>query len=134
MTIFTPAQASEPPTVAELEDSLRATEAAFAQTMADRDLDAFATFLAEDAIFSTPHRVLRGRAEIVEGWKSLYEGPEAPFSWTPDRVHVLEDGTIGGSTGPVHDPAGNVLGHFVSTWRRQPDGSWKIILDLAPGE
>lgn len=115
-------------TTTELEESLRAVETAFAKTMADRDLEAFATFIAEDAVFSTSRQVLRGRSEIVEGWSSLFEGPDAPFSWRPERVHVLEDGSMGGTAGPVIDAAGNTVGYFVSTWIRR-NGAWRVILD-----
>lgn len=126
------AAASDAPSVAEIEDSLRATETAFAKTMEDRDFDAFATFLSENAIFSTPRGELRGRSQILEGWRPLYEAETPPFSWRPERVHVLDGGKLGGTTGPVIDPEGNVIGQFVSTWARQPDGSWKIVLDMAP--
>ncbi len=131
ITMTLPASAHDP---AALEDSLRATETAFAATMADRDLEAFSSFLAEDAIFSSPRNLLRGREAIVEGWRPFFDGPDAPFSWKPARVHVLDDGTIGGTTGPVFNPAGETVGHFVSTWKRQSDGTWKIILDLSPGD
>lgn len=114
------------------ESSLEAAETAFARTMAERNLEAFADFLDEEAIFSGPGSVFRGRDSIVEAWRPYFQSPQAPFSWRPERVHVLTDGSIGGTTGPVFDPQGNVVGQFVSTWRRDPSGAWKIILDMAP--
>src|SRR5947208_119311 len=39
---------------AELQEQVRATERAFAKTMADRDHAAFVSFLAPEAIFLTP--------------------------------------------------------------------------------
>lgn len=120
------------PTIAELEQSLRATETAFAQTMADRDLEAFASFIAEDAVFSGAAGALRGRDAIVDSWSRFFEDPEAPFSWRPERVFVTGDRRMGGTTGPVHDPSGKVIGQFVSTWQMQGDGTWKVVLDLAP--
>lgn len=115
-----------------LEESLRRTETAFAQTMADRDLEAFASFLEEGAVFSSPQGTSKGKDAILEEWSRYFEEDTAPFSWRPERVFVSPDGTLGGTTGPVMDAAGNVGGQFVSTWRRQPDGRWKIILDMAP--
>lgn len=126
------AGASEGDVAMDLEGSLRQAELAFALTMAERDLEAFASFVDEDAIFSTPVRVLRGRDAIVEGWSRFFESPEAPFSWRPERVHVPEGASLGGTTGPVFDPAGAVVGQFVSTWRRDASGEWRIILDIAP--
>jgi hypothetical protein len=44
-------------------------------------------------------------------------------------VQVLESGTLGISSGPVRDPAGNRVGTFNSVWRLEADGKWKIIFD-----
>ena len=107
---------------------VRAREAAFAKTMADRDHVAFATFVAEDAVF-LGRGVLRGRRAVAEGWKPLFEGPKAPFSWQPDRVEVTSSGTLAVSTGPVFDPDGKRTGTFNSTWRLDRDGEWRVVLD-----
>ena len=61
---------------------VRAREIAFAKSMADRDLAAFATFVSEEAVFLAA-TVLRGRDAVIEGWKPFFDGPEAPFSWAP---------------------------------------------------
>jgi ketosteroid isomerase-like protein len=116
-------------TNAERQARVRDTERAFAKTMADRDHAAFVSFVSAEAIFWGRDRILRGRKEIAEGWKPLYEGPQAPFSWEPENVEVLDSGTIALSSGPVHDPKGNRVGTFNSVWRRGADGKWKVILD-----
>lgn len=108
---------------------VRATEHAFAATMASRDVVAFGSFIAEDAVFLGSKEALRGREQIVAGWKPRFEGPRAPFSWTPERVEVIASGDLAVSTGPVHDPEGRRVGTFTSTWRREPDGRWRIVLD-----
>ncbi len=105
------------------------TERAFAKTMADRDHAAFTSFLADDAIFFSDPQVLRGKQAVADGWKPLYQTPRAPFSWEPDRVEVLDSGTLALSSGPVRDPQGTRIGTFNSVWRRQPDGEWKIVFD-----
>jgi ketosteroid isomerase-like protein len=114
--------------VATLADEVRLTERAFAKTMADRDHAAFASFLSDEAVF-LGRTVLRGKAQVAAGWKAYYDAPAAPFSWEPERVEVLDSGTLAVSTGPVFDPAGKRVGTFVSTWRREKDGTWKIVLD-----
>ena len=65
-------------------EQVRRAETAFAKTMVDRDHAAFISFLAEEAIFIGTNRVLRGAKEVAAGWKSFYDGPQAPFSWEPD--------------------------------------------------
>jgi ketosteroid isomerase-like protein len=114
---------------AELTSQVRETEHAFAKTMADRDLGAFASFLSEEAVFLSSKGTLRGRKAVAEGWKHLFDGPRAPFAWEPERVEVLDSGTLALSTGPVYDPEGKRVGTFTSTWRREAHGKWKIVLD-----
>lgn len=113
----------------ELARQVREAETAFAQTMADRDHQAFQSFLAEGAVFVSGGRALRGRDAISQGWKPFYEGEEAPFSWRAETVEVVGSGDLALSTGPVSDPAGVRIGTYISTWQRQDDGSWKVILD-----
>jgi ketosteroid isomerase-like protein len=104
-------------------------ERAFARTMADRDHRAFQTFIADDAIFFSEKDVLRGRVAVIEGWKPLYDGPTAPFSWEPERVEVNDAGTLAFSSGSVRKPDGSVFGTFNSVWRLEADGRWRVIFD-----
>ncbi len=115
-------------TNSDLAAEVRATEAAFAATMAARDPAAFRSFLAEEAVFSTGE-VLRGAGAIADAWSPYFEGPEAPFSWEPEEVVVLDSGTLALSSGPVLDPEGNRIGTFNSVWRWDADGRWRVIFD-----
>ncbi len=115
--------------VAALEAELRATETAFAKSMADRDLAAFTSFLAEDAVFLGGQGFLRGRDTVAAAWARFFEGDEAPFAWSPLDVAVLASGELGLSSGPVTAPDGSPAGFFTSTWRRTAAGRWEIILD-----
>ncbi len=112
-----------------LTEQVRRTEIAFAKTMADRDFAGFRTFLADEAVFVGPNRVLRGAKAVGDAWKSYYDGPKAPFSWEPEQVQVLDSGTLALSSGPVHDPTGKRIGTFNSIWRREPGGAWKVVID-----
>ena len=115
-------------TIAELKEQVRKTEIAFAKTMADRDAAAFASFLAKDAVFISNGHASRGPQQVADAWKRLFEGPQAPFSWEPEFVEVLDSGTLALSTGPVRDPSGKRVGTFNSIWRREGK-RWKIVLD-----
>jgi len=124
---FLPAAHSQ--TTADLAREVRDAENAFAATMAARDHTAFATFIAEDAVFFGQSGALRGKAAVVAGWKPLYEGPKAPFSWKSENVEVLESGTLAHSSGPVVDAQGRRVSTFNSIWRRGSDGGWKVVFD-----
>ena len=117
---------------ADLRSQVETAERAFARTMADRDLEAFAALVAEDAVFfgAAP---LQGREAVVEGWAIYFDGPEAPFSWEPEEVVVLASGTLAHSSGPVRNPAGEQVGTFNSVWRLEADGRWRVIFDKGCG-
>jgi ketosteroid isomerase-like protein len=130
------ASAAEPERVERLQqlaNEVSAAERDFARTMADRDLEAFAGFVAQDAVFRSGEELLIGRGAVVEGWRARFKPGPAPFSWEPDRVTVADSGATALSSGPVRDPDGRIVGRFTTIWHREaaPDGSsrWRVIVD-----
>lgn len=121
--------ASEQATLAELQQQVLDTERAFARTMAARDFDEFVSFLSEEAVFFSGARPLRGKQLVADTWKTYYEQPDAPFSWQPEQVEVLESGTLALSSGPVFDPQGKLIATFNSIWRLEAPGQWRIVFD-----
>lgn len=121
--------ASEQATLAELQQQVLDTERAFARTMATRDFDEFVSFLSEEAVFFSGAGPLRGKQLVADSWKTYYEQPDAPFSWQPEQVEVLESGTLALSSGPVFDPQGKLIATFSSIWRLEAPGQWRIVFD-----
>lgn len=119
----------QPATPAELRQQVADAERAFAQTMARRDHAAFTRFLADETVFFARDRPLRGKAAVAEAWKPFFEPAQAPFSWDPTVVEVLDSGTLALTSGPVLDPSGRQIGGFNSIWRRERDGQWRIVFD-----
>ena len=119
------------PTAAQpdLADQVADTERSFARTMAQRDLAAFAGFLSEQAVFFNGGEVLRGKAAVLAGWRALFSAAQAPFSWAPDQVEVLADGTLAHSSGPVLGRDGQPVARFNSVWRLEAPGVWRIVFD-----
>jgi ketosteroid isomerase-like protein len=117
------------PAHGDLEKQVSATELAFAQTMADRNIGAFGDFISDEAVFFSENGAIRGRENIVKRWKSFFDGKTAPFSWSPDHVEALDSGQLALSTGPVLDANGKLIARFNSIWRREPTGRWKIVFD-----
>ena len=125
------ASAATLPSAAELAaiaNDVKAAETAFAKTMADRRLDQFTDFVAEDAVFMGAAPNI-GRATIVEKWSGFFKGDKAPFSWAPDAVAAATDGRTAISTGLARDTAGRVISRFTTIWRKDPDGHWRAIVD-----
>ena len=117
------------PDTAALAREVQAAERAFARSMAERDHAAFTALLSEQAVFYGGGKVLRGKAAVAAGWKAFFDGAAAPFSWAPDGVEVLADGTLALSTGPVRDPAGKPVARFNSIWRLEAPGVWRVVFD-----
>jgi ketosteroid isomerase-like protein len=123
------ASASAAPSNAELKQQVADTERAFAATMAKRDFAGFTSFLSDEAVFHSGPEPLRGKEAIGQWWRKYYEKTEAPFSWEPDDVEVLDSGTLAHSSGPVYDPKGKLIARFNSVWRLEAPGKWRIVFD-----
>ena len=121
---------------AALTEQVRAAELAFAKSVADDQIEKFVTFIDPEAVFVSGMKTTRGPAAIVEAWKGSF-GPEAPdFEWHPEVVELSPDATFALSRGPwtirTVDKRGKVKetkGVFNSIWRRQTDGTWKVLYD-----
>ncbi len=124
-----PLDVSAAPDLAALQRQVADTERAFARSMAERNHAAFSALLSEQAVFFDGKRVLRGKVEVAAAWKAFFDGAAPPFSWAPDQVEVLADGTLALTTGPVLDPAGKPIARFNSVWRQEAPGVWHIVFD-----
>jgi len=117
----------------ELTSEVMAAERAFAATMASRDLQAFAQFVSEDAVFRSGEALHVGRTAVVQAWQDDFAPGPAPFSWSPDRVTVANGGASALSSGPVRAPDGKVIGRYTSIWRKERDadgtGHWRVVVD-----
>ena len=114
--------------------SLAAAETAFAAHSVRTDMrEAFLAWFAEDG------------AWVDSGWKparpALASWPAAPaivLDWRPVHTEVAASGELGLSTGPwKRTPKGKPgeprYGQYVSIWRREPGGAWKVEADLGIG-
>jgi ketosteroid isomerase-like protein len=97
--------------------------------MAQRNLEAFGGFVADEAVFFDAARPLTGKVQVLATWAAYLKGAQAPFSWASDQVEVLASGTLALSTGPVRNPPGQVVARFNSIWRLEAEGRWRVVFD-----
>ncbi len=114
---------------ATLEAQIEEVERAFAKTMADRDHAAFASFLSEETVFLAGTTARRGKQAVADHWKRFFTEAEAPFSWEPETVSVLDSGNLAISTGPVWNAKGKRTSTYTSIWRQEEPGVWRIVFD-----
>ncbi|HEX9965410.1 MAG TPA: DUF4440 domain-containing protein [Allosphingosinicella sp.] len=60
--------------------------------------------------------------------------PPVPLDWWPVYAGIAASGDLGFTTGPYVVGSGQRTGHgwYFTIWRRQPDGSWRWVLDHGP--
>lgn len=111
------------------------TERAFAKMSEDQGTrPAFVAFIADDGILFRP-RAVQGKQWFAE--HPLPQSDKRPLlSWYPAVAGVARAGDLGYTTGPwefkadIHDAKPVAWGHFLTVWKRQPDGSWRFAIDL----
>ncbi|WP_461094536.1 YybH family protein [Spirosoma gilvum] len=111
------------------EKQVRDTELAFAASMHDRNFTSFLTFVSDEAIFISDGKILRGKQEISASWQPFFRESQAPFSWSPQTVVVLESGKLALSSGTVRNSSGQRIAYFSSIWRLEAPDTWRIIFD-----
>lgn len=110
---------------------------AFNDATADGGSEAWASWFAEDgALMREGVGEIRGRDAIRAAVAAL-DDPNVSLVWDPDRADIAASGDLGWTTGEFVStftaPDGSVTegrGRYVSIWRLQADGSWKVVMDL----
>jgi ketosteroid isomerase-like protein len=115
--------------------SLADAESAFAAQSVREDMrSAFLSNFAGDGMF-----VRGGAWTVARAWLEPRPAPPIVLDWRPVHVEAARSGELGLSTGPwkladrAEPQAARAHGQFVSVWRREPDGRWKVIVDIGIG-
>jgi ketosteroid isomerase-like protein len=111
-------------------DSLVDAERAFARLSVEKGMrEAFLANFTDDSIVFRPGPV-RGKP-----WFEQNPAPTAQLSWEPAFADIAAAGDLGYTTGPWEirrspneAPAG--FGHYVTVWRKQAGGKWKMAIDI----
>jgi len=111
--------------------SLVEAERAFSRTSEDKGTrEAFLTFLSGDAVVFRPAPVA-GRPV----YEKMAADEASVLTWEPEIAEVASSGELGYTSGPYsvrpkRDAEPASFGHYVSVWQREPDGTWKVLLDI----
>ena len=84
----------------------------------------------------------KGKDAIRAAWKGLLDDPNAKLSFASDRVEISAGGdlatTRGSYTLTVMNPKTKKTvdehGDYLTVYKKQADGSWKAIEDMAAAE
>jgi ketosteroid isomerase-like protein len=130
------ATAADKPDKAKLKAELAKMEDEFCAMAAEKGiLAAFEHFAAPDVAFvDTDPRKFRGLEAVRQRMGT--DQPGVKLTWSAYFTDVSDDGTLGYNYGRYESrrpgPDGNEsvrTGWFLSIWKRQPDGSWRYVMD-----
>lgn len=99
------------------------------------DADKFVSFVADDgAVFPAGMPAANGAAGVRAFHAQLSSLPGFSVTWTPTKAEVGGAGDIGYTVGTYELNAGTFpapeKGKYVTVWRKQPDGQWKVAYDV----
>jgi uncharacterized protein (TIGR02246 family) len=115
-------------------------EAHFAKATAEGGGKAFATWFAEDGVsLGNGQPPVHGREAIAK--QATWSAKDYQLLWTPTDAVMSPGGDMGYTWGHYEghsrDTDGNAKvtnGRYLTIWRKQADGSWKVVLDSSSDE
>lgn len=122
-------------------NDLMEADRAFARATAARGADGWATWFAADGRMYRTRGYVDGRDAIREAMVPAFADSTRRLRWDPDTAFVAASGDLGYTLGHweavVLTAAGDSVagrGNYVTIWRRQTDGSWKVAADIGNQE
>lgn len=121
-----------------LRQALMEADRAFARDTAEEGSGAWADWFADDGLIVTSEGPLaEGREAVRRLVSGFLDDPNLIFTWEPERAEVAAAGDMGWTVGryraerkgPEGEPQVRT-GRYLTVWTRQPDGGWKVALDI----
>ncbi len=115
-------------------------EAQFAKATATGGGKAFATWFAEDGVsLANGQAPVHGREAIAK--QATWLPRDYQLTWTPTDAVMSPSGDMGYTwghyDGKSQDADGNskvTSGRYLTIWKKQTDGEWKVVLDASNDE
>jgi len=119
---------------------LRQMEGEFMKAAAEHGAAGYMSYYADDAV-EVPNgaAIISGKVNIAKTMGFLDEKSNH-LSWTPVGANISASGDLGytygtyefRSVGKDGKPVAE-SGKYTSIWKKQKDGSWKVVLDMGNG-
>ena len=121
-------------------ETLRELEAEFMQAAAARGSLGYMSYYAEDAVeLPEGADAIQGKENIAKTMGFL-DNQDNQLTWTPVYADISASGDMGYTHGTFEfrskDKDGKPTvshGKYTSIWKKQKDGSWKVVLDMGNG-
>jgi len=123
--------------------AIRDTETRWNEEYSARDLDRLLDHYADDAVLMAPGLPPSvGKKAIRKALMGMVADPALSLKFSAARIDVAASGDLGFSQGSylmtITDPKTKRVirdfGSYVTMYRRESDGSWKAVSDIATSE
>ena len=123
--------------------TLKDNEAQWNQDFASKDAGKMAAHYADDAVLMSPGMPpSSGKDAIRKTLDEMVKDPALSLKFQASHVEVAKGGDIGFTQGSytmtMTDPGSKQVihdhGSYVTTYRKQADGTWKAVSDIASSE
>jgi ketosteroid isomerase-like protein len=115
-------------------------EARFAKDVLQRGGAAFADWFTEDGV-ALGNGVAPAIGRVAIAKSANWDPKVYQLTWTPTDAQMGPSGEMGytwghyeGHSKDVNGDAVTVKGRYITIWRKQADGSWKVALDAGANE
>jgi uncharacterized protein (TIGR02246 family) len=126
-----------PDNLAEVRRAIDAGNRQWSDGWAKADPAMVAAIFADDGVqLAGSGKIIKGRAQIEERQKTAMQGADPGVKVTVTTLNVWLDGDTAYETGKYKyeytekGKPGVDEGRFVTIWKRQKDGSWKLSMDM----
>ena len=118
-------------------ETLRQLEGEFMKAAAERGSAGYMSYYADDAV-EVPNgtATIQGKTNIAKTM-GFRDDKNNRLSWTPVGADISASGDLGYTYGTFEfsskDKDGKTVvehGKYTSIWKKQKDGSWKVVLDM----
>jgi uncharacterized protein (TIGR02246 family) len=123
--------------------AINTMEAQWNQDYAAKDLNKISAHYAEDSVLMiTGMTSVSGKDAIRSALQQMVADPAMSLTFTASKVEVAKSGELGYTQGsykltvtdPMTHKVVNDHGSYVTTYRKQADGTWKAVADIATSE
>lgn len=121
---------------------LQQTDIAFDLAVAEHGAEAWASFFAPNgSMIADTSAPILGRSAIRKVMEPIFDTQHVSLRWKPTSAGILIPHNIGYTVGTYirlwQDQNGKTLkevGTYTTIWKKQPDGSWKAVLDTGEAD
>jgi ketosteroid isomerase-like protein len=124
------------------EEPLMQADRDFHEATAKRRLDGWMEYMADDVVLlGGPAPVVGKEAVRADRAHLFVDNPKLQLDWEPIRGEMFPGGGVGYTTGAwtlsgtnAKGASVTVNGRYLTVWKKQADGAWKVVWDGGAAE